>query len=194
MLSRKKFEKFEYKINSKEIQTTPETRNIKTQTDIIYQEKCIQCNIQKDTEMHASQNELSVYSEESDNESIDDIFSESDSSSCSEIDSNNNIDDTKSTTFIVFWFSLIILFEKCFTCFDKSVKITCKVRGSLLILMMTCSNGHENIWRSQTSVNCQSFGNILICSATLFSANTFQRIYDFFRLVGLQCIGKTRFY
>ena len=31
-----KFEKFEYEINSKEIQTTPETRNIKTQTDIIY--------------------------------------------------------------------------------------------------------------------------------------------------------------
>ena len=30
------FEKFEYEINSKEIQTTPETRNIKTQTDIIY--------------------------------------------------------------------------------------------------------------------------------------------------------------
>ena len=35
---------------------------------------------------------------------------------------------------------------------------------------------------------------ILICSVTLFSANTFQIIYDFFRLVGLQCIGKTRFY
>ena len=51
-----KFEKFEYKINSKEIQTTPETRTIKTQPDIIYQEKSILCNIQKDTEMYASQN------------------------------------------------------------------------------------------------------------------------------------------
>ena len=135
--------------------------------------------------MYASQNELSVYSEESDNESIDDIFSESVSSSCSEIDSNNNKDDTKSTAFIVFWFSLIILFGKYFTCLDKSVKITCKVFGSLHIIMMTCSSGHENIWRSQTSVNCQSFRNILICSAALFSANTIQRIYDFFGLVGL---------
>ena len=36
-----KFEKFEYKINSKDIQTTPETRTIETQTDIIYQEKSI---------------------------------------------------------------------------------------------------------------------------------------------------------
>ena len=44
-----KFEKFECKINTKESQTTPETRNIETQTDIIYQEKSIQCNIQ--TEM-----------------------------------------------------------------------------------------------------------------------------------------------
>ena len=36
-----KFEKFEYEINRKEIQATPETRNIEAQTDIIYQEKSI---------------------------------------------------------------------------------------------------------------------------------------------------------
>ena len=34
-----KFEKFEYEINRKEIQTTPEWRSIETQTDIIYEEK-----------------------------------------------------------------------------------------------------------------------------------------------------------
>ena len=55
-----KFQKFEYKINNKEIQTTAETRNIETQTDVIYQEKSIQCNIQKDTEMYTSQNEMHV--------------------------------------------------------------------------------------------------------------------------------------
>ena len=101
-----KFEKFEYEINSKEIQTTPENKNIETQTDIIYQEKSIQCNIQKDTEMYASQNEMSVYSHESDNESIDDmdsscVLSESDNSSCSDFDSNDNKDNTKSKAFIV---------------------------------------------------------------------------------------------
>ena len=194
-----KFEKFEYEINSKEIQTTPETRTMETQTDIIYQEKSIQCNIQKDTEMYASQNEMSVYSGEIDNESIDDmgssfVLSESDSSSCSDFVSNDNKDDTKSTAFIVFCSSLVILFGKCLTCFDKSVKITRKVHGSLLIIMMTCSNDHKNIWSSLPSVNRQFLGNILISSATLFSANTFQRIFDFFHLVGIQCIGKTRFY
>ena len=102
-----KFQKFEYKINSKEIQTTPETRNIETQTGI-YQEKSTQCNIQKDTEMYASQNEMSVYSDENDSKSI--VLSECESSSCS------NGDDTKITAFIVFWSSLIILFGKCFTC------------------------------------------------------------------------------
>ena len=80
----------------------------------------------------------------------------------------------------VFWSTLIILFRKCFTCLDKSIKITRKVCGSLLIIMMTCSNGHKNIRRSQPSINNQSLSNILICQATLFSANTFQRIYDFF--------------
>ena len=42
---------------------------------IIYQEKSIQCNIQKDTEMYASQNEMSVYSDENDNKSV--VLSES---------------------------------------------------------------------------------------------------------------------
>ena len=36
-----KFEKFEYEINSKDIQTIPDNRSIETQTDIIYQEKSI---------------------------------------------------------------------------------------------------------------------------------------------------------
>ena len=62
-----KFEKFEYEINSKEIQTTAVTRNIETQTDI------------------------------------------SESGSVSNFDSNDNKDDTKSTAFIVFSSSLIIL-------------------------------------------------------------------------------------
>ena len=142
---------------------------------------------------------MSVYSDKSDNKSIDDmdssfVLSESDSSSCIDFDSNDNNDDTKSAVFTVFWSSLIILFGKCVTCFDNSVKITHKVRGSLLIRIMTCSNDLKDIWRSQPSINRQSLGNILIFSATLFSANTFQRIYDFFRLVGLQCIGKTIFY
>ena len=57
--------------------------------------------------MYASQNEMSVYSGESDNESIDDmdssfVLSESDSSSCSDFDSNDNKDDTKSTRHLLF--------------------------------------------------------------------------------------------
>ena len=63
-----KFENFEYEINSKEIKTIPETRNIETQTDIIYQLKSIQFNIQKDIEIYASQNEISENSDETGNE------------------------------------------------------------------------------------------------------------------------------
>ena len=136
--------------------------------------------------MHISQK----YSDESDNESSDNmdssfVLSESDSSSCKDFDSNDNKDDTKSTAFLVFWLSLIILIGKCFTCFDKSVKITRKVHGSFLIIMIICSNGHKKIWGSQPSSNRQSLGNILIYSVTLFSGNTFQRIYDFFPPCGV---------
>ena len=50
---------------------------------------------------------MSVFSDESNNESIDDmdssfVLSESDSSKCSDFHSNGNKDDTKSTGFIVF--------------------------------------------------------------------------------------------
>ena len=80
--------------------------------------------------MYTSQSEMIVYSDESYNESIDDmgssfVLSESDSSSCSDFNSNDNEGDTKSMA-LVFWSSLIILFGKCFTCFDKPVKITLK--------------------------------------------------------------------
>ena len=58
--------------------------------------------------MYASQNEMSVSSDESDNKSIDDmdssfVLSESDSGSCDDFDSNDNKDDAKSTAFILFW-------------------------------------------------------------------------------------------
>ena len=61
--------------------------------------------------MYASQNQMSVYSDENDNKSV--ALSESESSSCSNFDSNDNKDDIKSTTFIAFWSSFIILFGKC---------------------------------------------------------------------------------
>ena len=64
------------------------------------------------------------------------VLSESDSGSCSDFDSNDNKDDTKNTALIVFWSYLIIIFGECFTCFDKSIKITCKVHDSLLIIML----------------------------------------------------------
>ena len=141
---------------------------------------------------------MSVYSDEIDNESIDDmdssfVLSESDSSSCSEFDSNDNKDDTKGNAFIVFWSSLTILFGKCFTFFDKSVKITHKIRGSLLIKMMTCSNGYKKIWRPQPSINCQSLGNILICLEALFSANTFQEFMTFPVLLGYSVLERPDF-
>ena len=64
------FEKFEYDITSKEIQTTPDQKYWGTNRHL-YHEKYIQCNIQNDIEMYASQK----YSDESDNESIDDMDS-----------------------------------------------------------------------------------------------------------------------
>ena len=48
--------------------------------------------------MYASQNEISAYSDGNDNKSV--ALSESESSSCSDFDSNDNKDDIRSTALL----------------------------------------------------------------------------------------------
>jgi hypothetical protein len=69
-----------------------------------------------------------------------------------------------------------------------------KVRGLLLTVISVCSDGHSNTWRSQPLIKRQSIGNIILSAAVLFSANTFMKISEYFRLANIQWIGKTRYY
>ena len=62
------------------------------------------------------------------------------------------------------------------------------VIGSLLVVTMTCSNGHRTRWKSQPSIGHSPVGNLLMSCAILFSGclySTFAHLCDFLKLASI---------
>ena len=194
------WDRFEIEVNSKGIQTSPEMTTIGTQTDISTlvfpkstSDQCTQFSGFKESPLEIEENtefEENEYDRLSCNES-DSEYLQSDSSE--DMEGEKEQREFNNSAFIVFWSSLVVLLSKCFSCFSKT-KLVQKIKGSLLTVTIFCSNGHKHVWRSQPIVNRQSQGNIKLSAAVLFSASTYTRIAQYFRLAGVQWIGKTRFY
>ena len=98
------------------------------------------------------------------------------------------------TAFVVYWSSLILLLKNCLTCSLPATIKNIKVKGSQLIVKLACPNHHENIWKSQPTVNRYSQGNLTLSVAVLFSANTFEKIAKYFDIANIQWITKTSYY
>ena len=98
------------------------------------------------------------------------------------------------TAFVVYWTCLKSLFCKCLTCSSPSSIVKCFVTGSLLSVKSLCLNGHSTVWRSQPLIKRHSHGNVTLAASVLLSANTFSSICTYFKLAGIQWIGKTRHY
>ena len=67
-------------------------------------------------------------------------------------------------------------------------------KGSQLIARLKCQEDHETEWKSQPYCNHYVAGNLTSAASVLFSANTYQRLAQFFDLAGIQWISKTSFY
>ena len=63
-----------------------------------------------------------------------------------------------------------------------------------MIVKMKCEDNHKNVWKSQPNCNRYSVGNLTSAASVFFSANTFQRLSQFFDLAGIQWISKSSFY
>ena len=63
-----------------------------------------------------------------------------------------------------------------------------------MIVKMKCEDNHKYVWKSQPNCNYYSVGNLTSAASVLFSANTFQRLSQFFDLAGIQWISKSSFY
>ena len=163
------------------------SKEISTQTDINDGNDKGKGNL--DVSFHDDEfNELSDDEETASNDSDTDFVPDD-----SDISDSDNVHTENKAAFIVFWTSLVILLNKCFTCFSKT-KLVEKIQGSLLTVTMFCTNGHTHILRSQPLVNRHSKGNITLGASVLLSANTYTRIAKYFQLAGIQWIGKTRYY
>ena len=105
--------------------------------------------------------------------------------------SPDNITDLPKPSLIVYWTSLLILLKRCLisTC-NLPASITKTVfNGSQLIVKLKCQRNHTSR-RSQPNCNSYSEGNLIAVAAVLFSANTSQRIANFFDIAGIQWISK----
>ena len=188
-----KCQKFEQELNTKSTQTTKEVGTISTQTIAATKRDVGSQTIE--TRFLANVDDVEESNERDDEPSKDldrsFVLSDEDSDDQEEPSANKNI---KCSAFIVFWSSLVTLFARCFTCFATTKSLIRNSRGSLLTVKTVCINGHKNIWKSQPSFKSQWLGNIRMSAAILFSANTFTRIAEYFRLADIQWIGKTRYY
>ena len=189
-----KCQKFEQELNTKSTQTTKEVGTISTQTIATTKRDVGTQTIE--TGFLANVDDVEE-SDESDDEPSKDlnrsfVLSDEDSDDQEEPNANKNI--IKCSAFIVFWFSLVTLFARCFTCFATTKSLIRNTLGSLLTVKTVCINELKNIWKSQPSVKRQWLANIRMSAAVLFSANTFTRIAEYFRLADIQWIGKIQYY
>ena len=55
--------------------------------------------------------------------------------------------------FFVYWSFLMILLKSCLTCSLLATMKNVTVKGSQLVVALTCPNNYENMWKSQPTVN-----------------------------------------
>ena len=188
-----KWRDLEVQMNSKDIQASPEMKNAATQTELTAEPTQPQFTTEAQYEVDQLF-DIESTSDCSDSDNSDNTFVASGDEYDTDQEFNDSNHNVKNSAFIVFWTSLCTLFVNCFTCFAKTTKIVKNVRGSLLNVKTYCINGHCYTWYSQPFINRYACGNIKLSASVLFSANTFAKIAEYFRLADIKWIGKTSYY
>ena len=189
---------FEFECNTKGTQTEV------TLEDLYFQSKSlkkidfgVQCfREDSDEQQHATLNDIETESDNCDeSDESEKSFEESDISITENEEHPINTIKPPKAAFIVYWTSLSILLKRCLhsTCL-LPVTLDILMKGSQMIVKMKCEDNHKNVWKSQPNCNCYSVGNLTSAASVLFSANTFQRLSQFFDLAGIQWISKSSFY
>ena len=129
----------------------------------------------------------------------DDIYmpgssAESQTETDTETDEESEKSPAKQRKFIVFEENLDKLFVTCSTCSKPVTEISKSLLGSMVVVHSLCSDGHQNKWQSQPTIDSKIGGNVLLAGAILFSGNSFQNISSLARCLNLAFIGKSRFY
>lgn len=123
--------------------------------------------------------------------------------SSEETSSGDSILDTATSThvarinedkFIVFKSQLDKLFVKCMNCGEEVIDHQVTIVGTCVTYKSSCREGCETSWSSQPVVNRVKMGNLLVAGCILFTGNTFARMDDFAKCLGLRFISSSTFY
>lgn len=96
--------------------------------------------------------------------------------------------------FIVFESCLNFLLQICPECGHPVEELTKTVKGSLLIVNRTCTEGHCSLWTSQPLLNGMAAGNLLLSAAILFSGCTYRKISHLASIINLQVMAERTFH
>ena len=194
VIHQEEVDRFEFECNTKETQTECLDADFQIESTIAKVDFGVQCCIE---EINSHQPFILSETEESNDEE-----SEFESDYVHNIDdSDNELDEFISPTpskaaFIVYWTSLLVLLRKCLlqTCILPAKISNIVTKGPQLILNLRCTESHGIVWKSQPNVKHYSVGNLTCAASVLFSANTYQRLFRYFDIAGIQWITKTSFY
>ena len=116
---------------------------------------------------------------------------EEDDHDISDIEDETPLTDKK---YIVFDAQLESLLNRCPNCGSHIIEKKKSLKGSLLTVVMICSESHSTTWQSQPVVNRYPLGNVLLSAACLFAGATYTRIYQIADFYGLQIPDPSTFF
>ena len=114
--------------------------------------------------------------------------------SCTSQDSDIEMGGQEDQKFIVFRNSLSELFRFCPTCGSSVVSQSESTSGTMLVVKMECSKGHNVNWQSQPLVAGLPAGNLITAAGILLSGGTFSKFSHFAQIIKLQFISESSFY
>ena len=154
-----------------------------------------QCNIKPPNYSdNDKESQTECESSDSDESEYHQSASEYDDDSSSDTHNTDSGRMPSKSAFVVYWSSLMILLKTRLTCSLLETVMNVTVKGSQLIVALTYTNNHEDIWKSKLTINRYSQGNLTLSAAVLFSAKTFERIAKYFDIANIQWITKTSYY
>ncbi|CAN8004466.1 unnamed protein product [Ixodes hexagonus] len=86
------------------------------------------------------------------------------------------------------------LLQRCLQCGATNCEVRLSFAGSFVKATITCPKQHKEAWCSQPLVEGKAFGNILFCSAILFSGSSPTKVIRLLSLMGVRTLQKTHFF
>ena len=177
----------------KRTQVKPSTRDYGTQTVILkrtigtqYEEQII--DEETTTKMEVDEEEDDHADIEEDHSSDEDyIPSDECEVSEEEPDTETSVQEIlhadvpyKERQFLVTESCLLELLNKCKQCGENACVTLKSFVGTMIVVEVLCTNGHDYVWRSQILNNAMPWGNLLLSSAILFSGSSPAKVINLF--------------